>query len=371
MKNLWLHVVMIVILLIIPVISSPDFDGTLGIFQSGRVQRDFIRFILAIAFFYLNIYYLLPKLVETKKYFIYGSIVLLVYIATVFIPYWIVPVTQKDFVRNGHENIMFPQPPFQRTPINQNAVFHSERLLPPPNSRQSSISPVMDEPLQTKLFMSIFPFMFSFLSSLYLYRTFQQREMEKAKAKAELLNLKYQLQPHFLFNTLNSIYSLSLMKSEETPNAVLKLSNVMRYVVQESLQDEVELSKELEYLKDYIDLQLMRTSDSLDFSYTETGNTEDFKIAPLILVNFVENAFKYGFNSEQKSKISVSINITGNTLNFNVGNSIVNPEKDRYSLQTGLKNTLERLNKIYPKNHTVSLKNDNKWYEVNLEIQLT
>ncbi|WP_435522972.1 histidine kinase [Chryseobacterium indoltheticum] len=107
--------------------------------------------------------------------------------------------------------------------------------------------------------------MFSFLSSLFIFRNNEKKELERSKA-AELLNLKYQLQPHFLFNILNSIYSLTLLKSDDAANGILKLSNVMRYVVQESSKDFVELTKEIEYLKDYIALQLVRTDNSLDFS---------------------------------------------------------------------------------------------------------
>nr|WP_303649290.1 sensor histidine kinase [Chryseobacterium edaphi] len=222
------------------------------------------------------------------------------------------------------------------------------------------------------IFSSVLPFLFSFLSSLFIYRNNEKKELERLKAKAELLNLKYQLQPHFLFNILNSIYSLALLKSDDAPNGILKLSNVMRYVVQESSKDFVELTKEIDYIKDYIALQLVRTDNSLDFSYTEIGDLKNLKIAPFILVTFVENAFKYGFNAEENSKIAVKLIVQENVLNFTVFNNIVNTNiSDENSLKIGLRNTFEHLNQIYPEKHTVKINETEKTYEVDLTINLS
>lgn len=161
------------------------------------------------------------------------------------------------------------------------------------------------------------------------------------------------------------------MKSDDAPEGILKLSNVMRYVVQESGEDLVELKKEIQYLKDYIALQLIRTDNSLDFSYMEIGEPKNLQIAPLILVNFVENAFKYGFNAEEKSKISINLVIENENLDFKVFNRIVNHQLKDESLGVGLKNTLERLEQLYPEDlHQIKIKNDEKIFEVNLELKL-
>ncbi|MEC5394655.1 sensor histidine kinase [Bergeyella sp. RCAD1439] len=223
----------------------------------------------------------------------------------------------------------------------------------------------------TTIFRSFLPFSFSFLCSFFWFKSIEQQTLERAKAKAELLNLKYQLQPHFLFNTLNSLYSLALTKSDDAPEAILKLSNVMRYVVQESSKDTVELKKELQYLKDYIALQLIRTDHSLDYSYTEIGHAENAKIAPLILVNFIENAFKYGFNPEETSKIDLKIIINENRLDLEVFNYIVNHavnETDRSRI--GLKNTIERLRQIYPQSHQIHIHETPSEYHLKLTLHL-
>lgn len=148
-------------------------------------------------------------------------------------------------------------------------------IPPPPMGGMQAFprfGPQNDSSYRQMIFASVVPFLFSFLSSFFIFRNEEKKELERSKAKAELLNLKYQLQPHCLFNILNSIYSLALLKSDDAPNGILKLSNVMRYVVQESSKDFVDLSKEIEYIKDYIALQLLRTDSSLDFNYTEIGD---------------------------------------------------------------------------------------------------
>lgn len=195
--------------------------------------------------------------------------------------------------------------------------------------------------------------------------------MARAKAKADLLNLRYQLQPHFLFNTLNSIYSLILTKSDDAAEGILKLSNVMRYIVEESENDFVLLSKELFYIKDYIALQLIRTDNSLDFSYNETGNTEGVKIVPMILLNYIENAFKYGINAEESSKISIEVHMKDEQLNFKVFNNIVNHSAADESTKVGMRNTTERLEKLYPGKYSLNINEESGTYSVELNLDLS
>ena len=363
MKKLLPHIIIIPLLLTIPIVSSPDFDGTLSVFRVPPFQREFIRFVLVIIFFYVNLNIFLPKFYRQKKHIAFLLSSSISFGVMVFLPYYIssgnnftsVPSQMhKEPQEMPPKNNLFPQPPMDGRPPFDNSG---------PKRNDSSYLQI--------IFASLLPFLFSFLSSFFIYRSNEKEELEKLKAKAELLNLKYQLQPHFLFNILNSIYSLALLKSDDTPEGVLKLSNVMRYVVQESSKDFVELSQEIEYIKDYISLQLIRTDSSLDFSYTEIGETQGLKIAPFILVNFIENAFKYGFNAEKNSKIYVKAVVQEGTLNFNVFNNIVNENiTDENSLKVGLKNTIEHLQQIYGEKQTLIINNDRKTYEVDLKINL-
>lgn len=362
MKKLWPHIILIPLLLTIPIVSSPDFDGTLSVFRVSPFQREFIRFVLIIIFFYLNLGIFLPKLYGKKKYLPFIICIVVSFSIMVFLPYYF---TSQNHFAVQHSPLMIPQ--HEMPPPNNN-------MPPPPmdgNMPSRNFDHKNDGSYYQMIFSSLLPFLFSFLSSLFIYRNNEKKELERSKAKAELLNLKYQLQPHFLFNILNSIYSLALLKSDDAPNGILKLSNVMRYVVQESSKDFVELSKEVDYLKDYIALQLVRTDSSLDFSYTEIGETKNLKIAPFILVNFIENAFKYGFNAEENSKISVKIIVQEEILSFTVFNNIVNQNStNESSLKIGLKNTIDHLNQVYHEKHTLTINNSGMTYEVDLKINL-
>ena len=362
MKKLWPHIILIPLLLTIPIVSSPDFDGTLSVFKVSPFQREFIRFALVIIFFYLNLSILLPKLYAKKKYLPFTLCILISFGVIVFVPYYLI---SENVFSVG--SLSFPKGPGPISPPNGN-------MLPPPMDSRPSFENFGSRnqgSLYQMIFASLLPFLFSFLSSLFMFRNDEKKELERSKAKAELLNLKYQLQPHFLFNILNSIYSLALLKSDDAPNGILKLSNVMRYVVQESSKDFVELDREFEYLKDYIALQLVRTDSSLDFSYTEIGETKNLKIAPFILVNFIENAFKYGFNAEEDSKISIKAVIQEDILSFSVFNHIVSKKTaDENSLKIGLKNTIEHLDQMYPEKYTITITNDGKTYDVDLKINL-
>lgn len=361
MKKVGPHIILIPLLLTIPIVSSPDFDGSLSVFRVSPFQREFIRFILIIIFFYLNLLIFLPKFYSKKKYFTFIICIVISFIIMVFLPYY---CTSQNIEEIQQPSMM---PELQMLPP------HGNRPSPPMDGRQSfeSFGHRNDGSYYQMIFSSLLPFLFSFLSSLFIYRNNEKKELERSKAKAELLNLKYQLQPHFLFNILNSIYSLALLKSDDAPNGILKLSNVMRYVVQESSKDFVELTQEINYLKDYISLQLMRTDSSLDFSYTEMGETKDLHIAPFILVNFIENAFKYGFNAAENSKISVNVIVQEGILHFSVFNNIVNHTiTDEASLKVGLKNTIEHLHQVYPEKHTLIIRNNLITYEVDLKINL-
>jgi len=359
MKKILPHIILIPLLLSVPVVSSPDFDGTLSVFRVSPFQREFLRFVLVILFFYLNLNLFLPKLYSKGKFPVYAICILISFGLTVVIP---------DLLTSG-------TPLRQNLPPAEMANLKPSGNRPPPMSGRppfSGLGPQHATSYEQMVFSSLLPFLFSLLSSLFIFRNTEKKELERSKAKAELLNLKYQLQPHFLFNTLNSIYSLALLKSDDAPNGILKLSNVMRYVVQESSKDLVDLTKEIEYIKDYIALQLIRTDSSLNFRYTETGDFRNLKIVPFILINFIENAFKYGFNAEENSEISVKIILQEGILHFVVFNKIVNTAVcEEHRSKIGLKNTFEHLRQAYPEKHAVRITETQGIYEVDLTISLT
>ncbi|WP_227658788.1 sensor histidine kinase [Flavobacterium haoranii] len=183
--------------------------------------------------------------------------------------------------------------------------------------------------------------------------------------------LKAQINPHFLFNTLNSIYALTIIKSDEAPNAVLKLSSMMRYVVTESSQDFVPLSKEIEYINDYITLQKLRMNNDVNFSFNFVGNETGKVIAPLILIPFIENAFKYGLNPDEESEIKIELVVLDFNLTLVVKNKMVVDEISKdLKTETGIENTKKHLEYLYPKKYLLEITEIENDYIVSLNINL-
>ena len=173
----------------------------------------------------------------------------------------------------------------------------------------------------------------------------ERKMLENANLNAEVNFLKSQINPHFLFNTLNSIYAQAHSRSANTEFSILKLSDLLRYVLYDSSEDKVELKRDIEYINNYIDLQRLRLSKKITINYPVTGNLEGKRIAPLLLINFIENAFKHGISYSRASSIDISIAIFEETLTLCVTNPIV--ETDSFAPGgLGLKNVKRRLELI-------------------------
>ncbi|MDX2049403.1 MAG: sensor histidine kinase [Chitinophagaceae bacterium] len=202
------------------------------------------------------------------------------------------------------------------------------------------------------------------------WRMTEQRaaRAEADKTKAELSFLKAQINPHFLFNTLNNIYSLAISKSEHTAESIMKLSNIMRYVTDETIQDFVPLESEVSCVADYIDLQRLRLGKKVTLDFTVTGNPHHKKIPPLVLMTFVENVFKYGVSSHEASEITISINADEKGILFYSRNRIFNNHKVTERSGIGIDNTKKRLNHLYPGAHSLLIKNENGFFTVALTL---
>ena len=198
-------------------------------------------------------------------------------------------------------------------------------------------------------------------------------EKEKQRVQEELKALKAQVNPHFFFNTLNSIYSMSLDKDERLPGTILQLSELMRYFLYQSNDDLVPLAKEIEVLKDYIALQRIRSDERLEIKTIIEGDTKQHKIAPLLLIPLLENSFKHGVKGEVGATfINLKISLNGNSLNFflenNKGTVDVVEKNDNKGL--GLGNVKRRLELLYPARHQLIIQDQGKDFIVNLQLQL-
>ena len=197
----------------------------------------------------------------------------------------------------------------------------------------------------------------------------RRREAEQARTAAELAFLRAQLNPHFLFNTINDIYALVYQKSDAAPGALLKLSELLRYVLHEARHDRVLLAKEINYLNGLIDLQRIGSKGSLCLDYQTHGQLNGQDIAPMLLVSFVENAFKHGVANEPDNPIQLRVDLTATTLDFRLYNAKNGQQKD-HTGGIGLANVRRRLALLYPHRHTLRVIDNPDDYCVSLHLDL-
>jgi sensor histidine kinase YesM len=194
--------------------------------------------------------------------------------------------------------------------------------------------------------------------------------IESERLAMELSFLRSQINPHFLFNTLNCIYSLALIKSDMTADAVMKLADIMRYVTEESNSDKVVLTREVDYLRHYIELQRIRLESKMKIVLTLSGDFSKYNIPPLILMPFVENAFKYGTSNHQNAEISINLTVISNVLKLNIINKIFLGRIEPGAKGLGINNTRQRLEHIYPGKHRLDIVDSGKIFKVYLSIEL-
>lgn len=229
------------------------------------------------------------------------------------------------------------------------------------------------------MFFSISTFFFYFVSlvisfvvAFILYfniRTKRQKELEKQKLDAELSAIKYQINPHFLFNSLSFIYSKTVPLSEEVSNAVLLLSDIMRYALgkEEDAEGKVALEKEITHLKNVIGINQMRFNNKLSIQYTETLGDPNTRITPLVLITLVENAFKHGDLLDPANPLVIRIETGGRKTYFFITNKKKGGTKE-LSTGIGLKNVRERLQLMYGDKHQFKITENEHFYTSELFI---
>ncbi|MDQ7948551.1 MAG: histidine kinase [Pedobacter sp.] len=199
-------------------------------------------------------------------------------------------------------------------------------------------------------------------------------ERHHAALQAELRLLKGQIHPHFLFNTLNNLYALTLNQSPKSPQIVMGLSEILRYMLYECNVDHVGLRKDVEILESYVMLEKLRYEERLDLSFSTAGEIDQHQIAPLLLMLLVENAFKHG-TGESVGQVWINIDLTvkHNWLKFKIANgkpAHIDTEAARHFGHIGLENVRKRLQLLYPDAHSLKIFNEEEMFIVILEIEL-
>lgn len=184
----------------------------------------------------------------------------------------------------------------------------------------------------------------------------------------ELQYLKKQIHPHFLFNTLNTIYGFALKQSKDTPEIILKLSNLLDYILYQVNKPKVSLKEEILHLKEYVELERIRFKDSLKVKFIYNEINEKAQVAPMLLIPFVENSFKHGSLEDGFLKVEIKMTLIKNNLQFSIQNTSLNKDTKENVSGIGLENIKKRLELHYPNNHQLEIKNTEKLFLVNLSI---
>jgi LytS/YehU family sensor histidine kinase len=283
-------------------------------------------------------YLVLPKLLLKGKYVQFGVIILLWFIAGLFLNYlfrvyFFIPLQQYL----GFKNIV-------------------------PGGWQPGSFLVLTTAAGLTSIISLFKH--------WLRKQQQWMQAEKEKVTAELQLLKAQVHPHFLFNTLNNIYSFALENSPKTPELILKLSSLLSYMLYDCKADEVLLEKEIAVMKDYIDLEKERYGNKIEISLNIEGDIKDKYISPLLLLPFLENAFKHG-TSEQLEKPWLSVDIAVNQYTMKC--KIVNSKNEHVMIREngiGIQNVKKRLEFLYPDNYELKMNDEEDFFVVSLLLEL-
>lgn len=222
------------------------------------------------------------------------------------------------------------------------------------------------------LLITIFIGMLRFVNEWFELEA-KKKEVENERLVAELNFLKAQINPHFLFNTLNNLYYLAYSKSDNTTEVIAKLSQMMRYMIYESNHSEVLLSKEIEYMQNYISLERLRLNNQIAIHFEIDVDVETKKIAPLILITFLENAFKHGVSANDPSAwIKLSIRMNGKECTYTVENSkIQSVHSDGEKSGIGLQNVKRRLELSYPGQYSLNVTDSPDRYAVQLKLMLS
>jgi len=294
--------------------------------------------VVKIGVVYTNLYYLKIKFFDKGKYFFYASslgfFILLASVVQIFVIAFCMEM-----------GIYHPAP--------WSSLFSAKKFF----SVMGHINWIL-----------IVTFIIKFVKDSYQNIQLNSKILQQ-KQESEIQFLKSQINPHFFFNTLNNLYSLAIQKSDKTPELILKLSDLMSYMIYDTSAKRVSLTKEIDYLKNYVELEKLRFGEHINVDFTVIGSTKEALIAPLIFVAFIENAFKHGVDKNKKdNNIDIVFDNTGSKLKFSIKNNIPKKSTEK-EFGVGLNNVKRRLELLYPDAFQLIIKRVNGTHEVELTLR--
>lgn len=355
-----IHILVWAVILGLPIFSAKRFR------MGGNFLVTYYAFTtISALIFYANYLFLVPVLFFRKKRYKYYLAVL----ALVFLFYFV-----SDFTNQRISSYIFKKGESEQLARQPGDERH---LRPPGPPRLPDRGIIIAIPyarligyLSSSLFMVFLSLGFRVLEHQSKIEKMQDEE-EKAKLNAELTLLKNQISPHFFFNTLNNIYSLIGRNNEDSKNAIIKLSKLMRYVLNDSGQDNKPLIEEIEFMKNYIDLMKLRIGARTKLNINFPAEYSDVMIPHLLFISLIENAFKYGVSVQEESFINITMECGERSLLFKCENGI--PENDNRTIFAstgiGLENLKKRLSILYHDRHELRINSTKNKFEVNLNIK--
>ncbi len=307
--------------------------------------------------FYLTTYLAFPYLFSPKR-FVWGLLILfLVYCLNYLENYGFNTLVIKyDLFQKGGPSYKYAQEYLKRGILGlfyQQNIFHEIYLV--------------SQPLIIPYFLK--------LSRVMAQYSVEASKILKEKTKLEIDFLKSQINPHFLLNSINNIYSQLIIEEENAAKSVIVLSDMIKYMLYNSDEAMVDLREEIDFLKNYIDLEKLKGGSNLKINFSYEGDIDNHKIAPLIFLSYVENAFKHVYLAENKiSYVSIAIELKEEVLNFSVANDILVPQDNTIKAKeagVGLANNAKRLNMLYPQRHKLLLTKSEHKFSVELMLKLT
>ncbi|MDI3321517.1 sensor histidine kinase [Pinibacter soli] len=374
------HFIGWILFLSLPVLFFAGYNNGNGIGRFLFSWEYWLYFTFYCSLFYVHTFALLPRLYFAGKKIWYALILIALFFLTLTLrPFDLLTFKHRPF--NDREMMAGERQMFRER--REPPQMHGEPgEMPPPDFNSKNMQPMPPNGFgQRRVHIDIVSLFLYFLIialslALEISRRLAKAEQkliatESEKARAELSFLKAQINPHFLFNTLNNIYSLSLLKNEKTPDAIMKLSNIMRYVTDDVHEDFVPLKEELDCIADYIYLQQLRLGKNVQLCFKITGDSEDREIAPLLLMTFIENVFKHGVSSHETSVLTIHLTVEETQLVFTTHNKIFLANEKLERIGQGIENATKRLQLLYPDKHSLQIGNANGYYDVKLTLQFS
>ena len=327
--------------LLLPLLSGESYNDELWVWRRWGMLA-FGAAILVL----VNIWVLIPHLYQKRR----------------FLLYLFVGLVSVILVKMGTE--------WLSTELGWNNFRRGPRRGPDPKEGLFSMRQVF----------GMIPYAVAFLGSAFVEITFftissekERAQIRSEKLESEMKWLKWQTNPHFLFNALHNIYALSVMKSDKAPDHLLRLSEMLRYMLYECNEERVPLENEIEYLHNYIALQQLKDSQGLNIELQINGEVKGKQMAPMLLLPFVENAFKHShIENREHGWIRMDLSVDHSDLSFTVRNSLPQKKytKDEYG-GIGHKNVVRMLDLAYPDKHQLSIAEGDDYFEVNLKLRLS